>query len=102
MSQFTTVRGVNPDVAESTILLDTREAVRVDDRVDGVADAVIEGDLVVLVTPVGNATRASIYVNEQPVANAWPVEKAEKEAKRVVKLVKKGKTADEIEAIINE
>ena len=102
MTQFTTVRGVNPEVAESTVILDTREAVLVTDRVDGVAESKVVGDLVVLVTPVGNVTRASVYVNDVCVANAFDVEKAEKAAKTAAKLVKKGKSVEEIEVAVNK
>ena len=106
MTQFTNVRGVGPgytdSLNESTILLDTREAVLVTDRVDGVAETKIVGDLVVLVTPKGNATKASVYVNDVCVANAFPTDKAEKAGKLAVKLVKKGKTVEEIEVAVNK
>jgi hypothetical protein len=102
MSQFTSVRGVNPEITDSEVLLDTRKAVLVKDRVDGVAESVVEGDIVVLVTPKGNDGNASIYVNDHAVANAWPVDKAKSATEQVVKLVKKGKSLEEIEAAIND
>ena len=72
MSQFTSVRGVNPDLTNSKVLLDTREAVRIDERDDGVAESVIRGNLVVAVTPKGNDGTASIFVNDVKVYAAQP------------------------------
>ena len=77
MSQFTTVRGVNPDLTDSEILLDTRRAELVTDRADGVAESVVVGDLVVAVTPKGNDGTASIFVNDEKVYAAQPFKTVE-------------------------
>ena len=67
MSQFTPVRGVVPGLTNSEVLLDTRTAVAVAERADGVFESVIEGDLVVAVTPKGNDGTASIFINDEKV-----------------------------------
>ena len=72
MSQFTPVRGVAGELVDSTVLLDSRESVRLDDRTDGVVDSVIVGDLIVAVTPRGNDGTASIFINDEKVYAAQP------------------------------
>lgn len=101
MSQFTSLRGVNPEIAESTVLLDTREAVLRTDREDGVFESEVVGDVVTVVTPVGNVTTASIYVNDRAVANGHPVEGIAEKAAQVVSLVEAGTDVEEIELRIN-
>ena len=101
MTQFSDTRGARPDLTEQTVLLDTRKPEMVEDNY-GTARSQIVGDLIVLVTPVGNNTKASIYVNDRAVANAWEVDKAKKAGKTVVKMFKDGKSVEEIEAAINK
>ena len=100
MSQFSSVRGVVPGHLKSEVLLDTRKAVRLEGKVGNV-EAVIEGDLVVAVTPLSNDTTAAIFVNDVKVFGAQPFETpAQQKAFKqlcddVVKHVKKG-TLDKI------
>lgn len=97
MSQFTSVRGVNPELTNSEVLVDTRRAVEVLDRVDGVVESRVEGDLVVAVTPKGNDGTASIFVNGEKVYAAQPYTKDEekKAFERLCKKVTKEFAADE-------
>lgn len=64
MSQFTSNRGETPTTV-GEVVLDTRESVLKTDR-NGHRYADVEGDVVVVVRPVGNVGTCTIFVNGDP------------------------------------
>lgn len=71
MTQFSSTRGLVPEVTNSEVLLDTRKFVAAEGKLGNVVPEA-KGDLVVAVTPVGNDGTASIFVNGEKVHAALP------------------------------